>query len=474
DNLYMCKSLLIGVFEVQMAGMGSGANSIVDIRLIPALEKDIRHSITRASVPHSRDGMDALTDAFWFNEAEVELLVVSSIGQYLHTADDKAVVLQTIREWYDGYCIGRFCGKYIPWSVISYVQDLRSILNDCTPSRSAQGMLVDGATLAADANLAATNYWVSTGTTRLIDAYIKQYPVPIIRLMTRLIYEFEAHIRRPAELQDLADMDDASDLRVLLVSTALDVTEHFGREFAEAKFLSLCLYGGYLTRRAINTVCIPNREVFTVWRELFGHATVGENTTSQLRTVRRGILLEELWAGKTDLLHELIRSSHSALTGHNHFKERDYADHASSLLLAAAAFGALTYPDSYAVSMADVTLTREAPAGSGRCDCLLRLYSTRGKANEFGVIIEFKLIPMGMRDDIKRNLGGDASDEDINIAFNRRCTEFATSGLNQITDKDYATVLNAGCLERMHIGMSIGNNAVCTATKLFRRQNASN
>ncbi|KAJ2443347.1 hypothetical protein GGF42_006665, partial [Coemansia sp. RSA 2424] len=98
DKLCMRKGLLIGVFAVQMAGMGSGANSIVDIRLIPALEKDIRHSITRASVPHSRDGMDALTDAFWFNEAEVEQLVISSIGQYLHTAEGKAVVPRTIKE----------------------------------------------------------------------------------------------------------------------------------------------------------------------------------------------------------------------------------------------------------------------------------------------------------------------------------------------------------------------------------------
>ncbi|KAJ2908209.1 hypothetical protein GGI21_003113, partial [Coemansia aciculifera] len=58
-----------------MTSMGSGANSLVDIRLVPALEADIRDYVNYGQERHSRDGMDALTDAFWFNKDEVKEIV---------------------------------------------------------------------------------------------------------------------------------------------------------------------------------------------------------------------------------------------------------------------------------------------------------------------------------------------------------------------------------------------------------------
>ncbi|KAJ2339863.1 hypothetical protein GGH91_004352, partial [Coemansia sp. RSA 2671] len=70
DNKYLLKGLLFGVFEIPLTEMGSGANNIKDIRMIPAEESDIQGSILTAAHPHSGCGMDALTDSFWFNAHE--------------------------------------------------------------------------------------------------------------------------------------------------------------------------------------------------------------------------------------------------------------------------------------------------------------------------------------------------------------------------------------------------------------------
>ncbi|KAJ1865930.1 hypothetical protein LPJ55_006034, partial [Coemansia sp. RSA 990] len=64
DNDNLIKGVLFGVFEVPLTEMGSGANNIKEIRMVPTDEKDIRASILTADCPHSRDGLDALTDSF--------------------------------------------------------------------------------------------------------------------------------------------------------------------------------------------------------------------------------------------------------------------------------------------------------------------------------------------------------------------------------------------------------------------------
>ncbi|KAJ1641573.1 hypothetical protein LPJ64_006456, partial [Coemansia asiatica] len=64
------KRLLFGVFEIPLTELGSGANNIKEIRMIPTEESDIQSSILSASYPHSGSGLDALTDSFWFNAQE--------------------------------------------------------------------------------------------------------------------------------------------------------------------------------------------------------------------------------------------------------------------------------------------------------------------------------------------------------------------------------------------------------------------
>ncbi|KAJ2618399.1 hypothetical protein H4R22_005554, partial [Coemansia sp. RSA 1290] len=89
DNDNLIKGVLFGVFEVPLTEMGSGANNIKEIRMVPTDEKDIRASILTADCPHSRDGLDALTDSFWFNAKEVEQMLDQSTSWCAKVADYK-------------------------------------------------------------------------------------------------------------------------------------------------------------------------------------------------------------------------------------------------------------------------------------------------------------------------------------------------------------------------------------------------
>ncbi|KAJ2116668.1 hypothetical protein IW146_001357 [Coemansia sp. RSA 922] len=53
DNNHLRKGLLIGIFEVQMAEMVSGCNSIKDIPVVPVEENDIRGGISLSDERHT-------------------------------------------------------------------------------------------------------------------------------------------------------------------------------------------------------------------------------------------------------------------------------------------------------------------------------------------------------------------------------------------------------------------------------------
>ncbi|KAJ2788661.1 hypothetical protein GGI18_002830 [Coemansia linderi] len=119
----MSKSLFIGIFEVRINGMGSGANSFTDTRLVPATENDILDSVLMEAHPHSRGGIDALKDAFWLYVHEIEQMLDSSTKWCARIAKHKPLIPRTIKTWYNGYYIGRFHGKYNIWSISSYFED---------------------------------------------------------------------------------------------------------------------------------------------------------------------------------------------------------------------------------------------------------------------------------------------------------------------------------------------------------------
>ncbi|KAJ2818976.1 hypothetical protein GGI24_004932 [Coemansia furcata] len=326
--------------------------------------------------------------------------------------------------------------------------------------------------IAAIIESAAKEYWVTTGTTRLIDKFIEEYPNEISRITEDLIREYQVN-KFGTPNQRVSTNQRRLAGSVSLTSTALDVFKPLGRQFEKDEFLSLCFYGGYLTRRTIGTVCIPNQELFMVWRKMFGRIATGPEMTNELENCPKGKLLEDLWANDTDFLCSLVKSSHSALANHNDFKEREYADHASAAFHVAAVFGALTPSSQPNVRISDLVMSRESHVGRGKCDCLMRLYSTTNRPNGFGVLVEYKTIPHNLRATVTQDLarGPNANDDGaIEEEVVRRQKEIAEKGLLQITTASYATGL-AGCLERMDVCLAINNDTVYAVSQLYKRSN---
>ncbi|KAJ2837149.1 hypothetical protein FBU31_001203 [Coemansia sp. 'formosensis'] len=445
DNNNLRKGLLFGVFEIPLTEMGSGANNIMDIHMIPTEESDIQVSLLLAPQPHSGRGMDALTDSFWFNAHEVEKMLDNSALQCTHIAKHKTLILRTIREWYNGYYIGRFRGKYNPWSVNSFIAAMYNLLSHVPTDKE-----VDIATITKSA---AKAYWVKTGTTGLIEAQIDRHRPQFIHLAKRLLCEYEAtKSQAPGNSQGYTSSEPLQP-PVPLVSTRLSLMNFDGEQFSESGLLTLCLYAGYLTRRLSTSVCIPNHEVYQVWLQLFARAVLGTELADNSTNNACGALISELWHNKTDLLCTLATSSHGVLSNHNNYLENDYANHVANTIMAVSQFGMLTHPSQRTVEVSHVVLTRESHAGNGRCDYAMRLFSSTNQPNQFGVIIEFKLIENNRREDTAYHW------------------ERAEEGLCQIGIKNYDACL-VGCLERMDIGMAIGNSAAYAVSKLFRRPNA--
>ncbi|KAJ1774657.1 hypothetical protein LPJ54_004163 [Coemansia sp. RSA 1824] len=434
DNKHLIKGLLFGVFEIPLTEMGSGANNIKDIRMVPTEENDIRGSILSASHPHSGSGMDALTDSFWFNTNEVELMLDNSTRWCAKIAQHKPLIMQTIRDWYNGYFIGRFRGKYNPWSVSSFIESLCLLLNQSDAEPCVDEIVKS----------AARPYWVTTGTTGLIEAQIDKHGPQFIRLAKRLLRNYEV-----AKLTKNSSQHLRESSHVPLISTRLNLISI--EQFSEPGLLTLCLFAGYLTRRHSTSVCIPNHEVYQVWLALFARAVMGTEMADNSTNYERGALLSELWQGKTDILCSLAISSHGVLSNHNKFLEKDYANHFANTILAVSRFGMLSHPQQQLVRLAHVVPIRENHSGLGKCDYIMLLYSTDNQPNQLGVVIEFKLITKDKRRDCKYHM------------------ERAQEAIKQIADRDYNTCL-IGCLERIDIGVAIGNNVAYAIPKLYRRK----
>ncbi|KAJ1859119.1 hypothetical protein LPJ73_001824 [Coemansia sp. RSA 2703] len=437
DNIHLRKGLLTGVFEIPLTELGSGANNIKEIRMIPTEESDIQSSILSASSPHSGGGLDALTDSFWFNAKEVELMLDQSAKTHPSISTYKPCIMATIKDWYNGYYIGRFRGKYNPWSVSSFIETLCNTLGQTPAPHSAEQM-------RAITQSAARAFWVTTGTTGLIEAQIDKYRGQFVHLAKRLLSDYEI-------FKNPEGRSSRSPAPVPLVATRLNLINYDGDRFSEPGLLTLCLYAGYLTRRESTSVCIPNHEVYQVWLQLFARAVMGSEMADSSANYMRGALLQELFCGSTELLSTLAISSHGVLSNHNTYKEKDYANHVANTLMAVSRFGMLTHPDQRAVSISHVVPIREGHTGIGRCDYAMRLFGSDNQPNRFGVIIEFKLIENHRRDD------------------SRYHERLAAEGLRQISEKNYDSFL-LGCLERMDVSMAIGNNVVHSTCQLYRRE----
>ncbi|KAJ2032146.1 hypothetical protein GGI08_001191 [Coemansia sp. S2] len=434
------KGLMTGVFEMSMIKMGSGPNNVKDIQLIPTSTAEVCSSLQVSAVPHTTDSIDHLTDAFWFNAKEVRKMLENCTAQFPGFTEYHDDVMDKIRNFYNGYYIGRFSGKYNPWSVCSFLQKLCDNLRLCPQ--------LDQATVTRVIKSSAQQFWVKTGSTKLIMDQCKRYRDEATGLLNKLVVEYEERNYQPTEVQ-LAPRPTLP--KSISLGDANLATSYFeGSQFSRAAFLSICLQAGYLTRRTAFTVCIPNEELVLVWRNMLAELVIGESLTRGPQELTRGEILTALWQNNTQRLRDLIVSSHQVLVGRARFKESQFANHAANSLKAAAMLGALSHNDAEVGILTDTIVIREPSAGQGRSDMVMYLASTTNAPRQFGVIIEFKFIP-------SEKLGDD-----------EYCKELADKGLKQINDRAYKDILGS-CLECITIGLAIGINTAVVKSQLYRR-----
>ncbi|KAJ2216508.1 hypothetical protein EV179_001303 [Coemansia sp. RSA 487] len=437
DNRYLRKGLLVGVFEVPLTELGSGANNIVDFPMVPFKHVTGNGSIVSATYKHSGRGLDALTDSFWFNTKEVEGLLETSATRFPQIAEHRDEVMAVIKDWYNGYYFGRFRGKYNPWSVCAFIECLCSQLVS-----SEYGELRN----VPDAiKPAARAHWVATGTTDLIEQQFTNHRHQAIRLMESLIREYR-ETRLGGLDHDLA-LSNSQAVSLQLPKPNMNIVN--SGKYSTEGMLTLCLFAGYLTHKHPDSVCIPNHEVYNVWCTLFTRTLLGTGFVERAEVNARGSLLVELWEGKTAILSSFIKEAFGTLTNHAKYKEKHYANIVATVLTAASCLGALSHPDQASSHTSHAVTTRENHTGDGHCDHLMRLYSTDNKPNQFGVLIEFKLIPREKRDNIRHH------------------EALAKKALGQIIENRYPACLSR-CTERVDIGIAIGSNVVHILTQLHK------
>ncbi|KAJ1768675.1 hypothetical protein LPJ74_004688 [Coemansia sp. RSA 1843] len=436
DNIYLRKGLLVGVFEVPLAELGSGANNIVDFPMVPFKNVTGNGSIVSATYKHSGKGLDALTDSFWFNTKEVEGLLEKSAIRFPQIAEHRDEVMAAIKNWYNGYHFGRFRGKYNPWSVCAFIGCLCSQL---VSSEHGEIRSVAGAIKPA-----ARAYWVATGTTDLIEQQFTSHRDQAIRLMESLIREYR-ETRLDGLDHDLA-LGNSQAVSLQLPKPNMNIIS--SGKYSTEGMLTLCLFAGYLTHKHPDSVCIPNHEVYNVWCTLFTRALLGAGFAERADVNARGSLLVELWEGKTAILSSFISEAFGTLTNHGKYK-KEYANIVATVLTAASCLGALSHPDQASSHTSHAVTTRENHTGDGQCDHVMRLFSTDNQPNQFGVLIEFKLVPKNKR---------------ANTGLHET---LAKKALDQIIEKRYPACLS-GCTERLDIGIAIGSSVLRLLTQLYK------
>ncbi|KAJ2256604.1 hypothetical protein GGI13_001136 [Coemansia sp. RSA 455] len=145
-------------------------------------------------------------------------------------------VVGKIRDFYNGYYIGRFSGKYNPRLVCSFPQRLCDNLRLCPQ--------LDHATVTGVIKSSAQQFWVKTGSTKLIMDQCKRYRDEATDLLNKLILEYEERNYQSAEVQLAPRPTPPTSISLGDADIATSYFE--GSQFSHATILSICLQVGYL------------------------------------------------------------------------------------------------------------------------------------------------------------------------------------------------------------------------------------
>ncbi|KAJ2382038.1 hypothetical protein GGI23_007454 [Coemansia sp. RSA 2559] len=344
-----------------------------------------------------------------------------------------------MKQWYDGYQFGRFRGKYNPWAVCYYLNELTG----CVHPRS----LPSDEDILALIKSCARNYWDKTGSTGVIEKQMEMAPSEFCEVANKLLQEYKEHMN-----PDIVTPQSPK-TAVYMPSDEFTLSSLAPEKFKQRAFLNLMLCAGYLTARSPTTVGIPNGEVQRVWESILRRVLLRNMSTGQDGTWK-GKLLNEFYRGKTDFFQMLMESAVVQLARHtNTYREMEYTNVAVGAIASATKLGILTPTHKRDINGLDYTMIREAAAGKGRADWVMLLYSTKNVRGAFGAIVELKFIP-----------NAKVSDEKVGKAK-------AKEGIDQIEERLYGTLVN-DCVECIHIGVAVGVATVHMASKLFKRDNA--
>ncbi|KAJ2039270.1 hypothetical protein H4S03_001803 [Coemansia sp. S3946] len=206
------------------------------MHLIPTSSVEARSSFQVSAVPHAANSNDHLTDAFWFNAKEVRRMPENCTAQFPGFAEYHDDAMGKICDFYNGYYIGRFSGKYNPWSVCSFLQRL------CDNLRLRPQ--IDQATVTGVIKSSAQQFWVKTGSTKLTVDQCKRYHDEATDLLDKMVVEYEECNYQSIEVQLAPRPTPPTSISL---GDANIVTLYFeGSQFSCAAFLSICLQAGYL------------------------------------------------------------------------------------------------------------------------------------------------------------------------------------------------------------------------------------
>ncbi|KAJ1726743.1 hypothetical protein LPJ72_006227, partial [Coemansia sp. Benny D160-2] len=167
DSMSLEKGLMAGVLPICLGDIGSGTNHH-DVTTVITEQNDLDLIALLGSPTYPLCSVDELVNSFGFNHKEVRAIAAVALAPYDYSHKQIDEVIQKIRQWYDGYQLYRFGGKYNPWSVCFYLKHLvQSILDEKSFSDADVSMLIESSD---------QDYWDSTGYPDLIKRQLELHP----------------------------------------------------------------------------------------------------------------------------------------------------------------------------------------------------------------------------------------------------------------------------------------------------------
>ncbi|KAJ2557210.1 hypothetical protein EV175_001487 [Coemansia sp. RSA 1933] len=251
DNYYLNKGLLAGVIPVMFGGISSGFNNYRDITMVPTDHSDLNFYSIVGSSEDNMARRDELVSSFGFNYSEVKSMVETVLTPYDCLCNRIDDVMRTIKQWYSGYQLGRFVGKYNPYSVCSYLTNLTKHIRPTQIYSDEDALELFKS--------CARNYWDLADPPELIERQMEVYPSEFCTIARELVKEYAEY----SSLDPSASTSCETAVNLPYVKFRLSDTNT--KYVNSGTFLSMALYTGYIAIRSPTTIGIPNGELWCVW-----------------------------------------------------------------------------------------------------------------------------------------------------------------------------------------------------------------